>query len=387
MAINWSEDTFSAAHLSENVEFPQLIRIAAPSLGSGIDKGYVHGAVINGGCSSSADNAHISYGDVLKLHGVKKFKRVLATRVTDISAKELVAHEYGYLSAPGDTSICKQFSIPSNFSVPLQIVPYRDRDFVYHTVGDLVKETPRPKSVIVNKRIVLQEKNCTIKEGDIISILSIDKRCTNLGVVDFLICKHNDKTVGLPMSCVGEFTAHTEETLYLLSDIIRKEIDLPQKVIFIKKDSTPSISTTTLLRGGEHFIIPGQPYILQNVVKRQYLICTKYDQSYTGVTGCVHRGLSSSGHVIFIPTDSAFARKLLVHLPLFHDLREYRKIVTSHGCANFSVRNIIDCTPIELAFDSKVVAKELAVACDIQTPTLPPRKDISDQDGKADRQK
>lgn len=352
MAINWSEEAFSISYLAEQREFPQLIKIARTS------NRYQHG--------SPSTTANFSHGDVFKLHGLRIFKKVVITGAAPPSSdSELVANDYGYLSPPGNTSIYRQYSVPVSFSTPLQILPFRDLKHVYRTAGDLVAEKSRPSSVIVNQQIYLPEKNCVIKKGDILAISSVDKRCTSSGVVDFLICKHNDKTIGLPMSCVGDFTAHCEETIYSLSNLLATHIDFPQKAKFLNRASSQG-REETLARDGQHHIVRETEYILENVVKQQYLICTK----------CAENEDLQTTKLYFVPSNSRAAQHLRVHLPLFHDLKTYRQIMSSGYCANLSMKNVIDCTPIEPIGDSHVVIRNLSDVYDITAPELPPRKEI-----------
>lgn len=352
MAINWSEETFSIPHLAEQVEFPQLIKIARTS---------------NGYHSGPADGI-FTRGDVFKLHGLRIYKKVVVTGAGPPSSDcELVANDYGYLSPPGNTQIYRQYSVPVSFSTPLQILPFRDLKHVYPTAGDLVAEKSRPNSVIVNRQIFLPEKNCVIKKGDILAISSVDKRCTSSGVVDFLICKHNDKTIGLPMSCAGDFTAHCDESIHTLSNLVAMHIDFPQKVKFL--NGVTRKNDETLVRDGKHHIVHEEEYILENVVKQQYLICTKCDDNAS-----LHQT-----KLFFIPTNSPAAQQLRVHLPLFHDLKTYRQITSSGYCTNLSMKNIVDCTPIEPIGYPRVVVRNLGDVYDISAPELPPRKEILSQ--------
>ena len=372
MELSWSEETFSVPHLIENIEFPQLLKLANDLITVTNSKTGVTPGELSNFNNTPRGKALARDGDILKLHGVRTFKKIIATGAGSSTPCEQVAHEYGFLSPPGSTSIYRQFKLPINFNTPMQILPFRDQRHVYPTAGDLVKERPRPAAVVVNKAISIPEKHCFIKEGDVLAITSVDKRCTNAGVVDFLICKHNDKTIGLPMSCVGNFTVLVDETLFTLNDLVSKHIDigLPQKVVFheVTKDSTqPEHATKTLQRGGEHHIIPGEEYIIENIIKEQYLICTKCEEN-----------LESLGHnkVYFIPTNSATARQMRVKLPLFHDLKSYQKTLNGRYCTNLSMREILDGTPIEVVSEPGVTVRKLAEVYDFSGPLLPPRKEL-----------
>lgn len=373
MELNWSEETFSVPHLIENIEFPQLLKLANDLIS------VPNSNIIKAGSTSeipqlkhtSRSKSLAREGDILKLHGVRTFKKIIATGAGSSTSCEQVAHEYGYLSPPGSTSIYRQFKLPINFSTPMQILPFRDQRHVYPTAGDLVKERPRPTAVVVNKAISIPEKHCFIQEGDVLAITSVDKRCTNAGVVDFLICKHNDKTIGLPMSCVGNFTVLIDETLFTLNDLVSKHIDigLPQKVVFhaVTKDSTqPDHATKTLQRGGEHHVIPGEEYVIENIIKEQYLVCTKCDEKES----------LGNNKVYFIPTNSATARQMKVRLPLFHDLKSYKQTLNGRYCPNLSMREIIDGTPIEVVDEPAVTMRKLSEVYDFSGPLLPPRKEL-----------
>lgn len=379
MDLHWSEEAFSVPHLLDNIEFPQLLQVLLPKAEpqtSHIKPNHQH-VHLNGLTGKSADSP-LQDGDILKLHGVKTFKRVIMTGAGPASAQapaEHVTNQYGYLSPPGSTTIYKQFSVPVSYSVPFQINPFRDLDHVYVTAGDLVKEHPRPSAVVVNKTISLHEKHCVIKEGDVMAITSVDKRCTSTGVVDFLICKHNDKTIGLPMSCVGNFTALQDETLFTLDDLVSKHVNigLPQKISFhpASKPATRS-QCETLARGGEHLIVPDTEYIAENIVKEQYLICTMCDAG-------ADNSLSHT-KVYYIPTSCSIARRMRVRLPVFHDINTCKQVLNTRYCPNLSMRVILDATPIGYIGELRIIIKKLSEVYIKDGPVLPPRKEYKHTD-------
>lgn len=396
MDFNWSEERFSVLNLVDNVDFPQLLKLSkSPETNSGNASHHRHGnkflnsqktELINltknekSPYSESERTQNVDHllkeGDVLKLHGVRTFKKVIVTGAGALAvpqtSSEQVATEYGYLSPPGNTSIYKQFSLPVSFSVPLSILPFRDTKHVYKTAGDLVEERPRPSAVYVNTLISLPEKNTVIKEGDVLAITSVDKRCTSAGVVDFLICKHNDKTVGLPRSCVGNFTAKPDETLFTLSDLVARHMDigLPQKICFHSADNCSQVQT--LKRKGEHYIVPGAEYIAESIVKQQYLICTKCEENNNSLPHT---------KVYYIPVNCpAMTQQWKVRLPLFHDMKSYSHALNSKYCPNLSIRDIVDATAIEHVGKQDITVMKLSDVYDITSPQLPPRKDFSSPD-------
>lgn len=382
MNLNWSEGNFSLSHVIEKtVQFPQLLRVELASGEPLTKRGPVLGVSSLLNTQQPVNNngnlpLHISLkdGDVLKLHGILTFKKVIVTGAGSSAqtSAEQVANEYGYLSPPGSTTIHRQFSLPVGLSLPLQILPYRGIKHVYSTAGDLIQEQTRPSAVTVNKTISLPEKNCVIKEGDILAILSVDKRCTSTGVVDFLICKHNDKTIGLPTSCVGNFTAVQDESLFTLDDLANKHIDigLPQKICFQPRTPNTTGKSQTLVRGGEHHIVPGNEYVAENIIKQQYLICTK----------CGNSNTVSDVKVYFIPTNCPSARHIRVRLPLFYDLNSYKQTLSTSFCPNLSMRNILDATPIEYTGEPEVIVRKLSDVYNMDNPQLPPRTDILSSD-------
>lgn len=368
MELNWSEETFSVPHLIENIEFPQLLKLANDLISTPTSTGGDSQLNVN----VPRGKALAKEGDILKLHGMRTFKKVIATGAGSTTSCEQVANEYGFLSPPGSTSIYKQFKLPVNYSMPLRILPFRAEKHVYVTAGDLVKERPRPTAVVVNNSISIPEKHCVIKEGDVLAITSVDKRCTSSGVVDFLICKHNDKTIGLPMSCVGNFTVLTDETLFTLNDLVSKHIDigLPQKVTFhtMTSDNTqPEHCSKTLHRGGEHHIIPEEQYVVENIIKEQYLICTKCEEKLDSL---------GDNKVYYIPTNCAAVRSMKVRLPLFHDLKSYQQSLNARYCTNLRMREVADGTPIETVGEPSVTVRKLSEVYDLGSPLLPPRKEL-----------
>ena len=374
MDLRWSEETFSIPRLIENVEFPQIIKLTTT------ENSTPPPLLISTATSTSDDPTAINNnyppgstllkdGDVFKLHGIRTFKRVIVTGAGAPAQDscEQVATEYGYLSPPGSTSIYKQFSVPASYSMPLQILPFRGSTHIYPTAGDLVKEQPRPSAVTVNKTISIPEKHCIIKEGDILAITSVDKRCTSTGVVDFLICKHNDKTIGLPMSCVGNFTAVQDETLFTLTDLVSKHVDIgfPQKIRFQSLPDTDIRSNySTLTRGGDHHIVSGAEYVAENIIKQQYLICTQCIDNNNGL---------SNTTVFYIPSGCSLMKTMKVRLPLFLDTKTCQQVLNNRYCPNLSMRELLDAGPIELVGQSQVTVRKLSEV--YESPQLPPRKD------------
>ncbi|XP_067936200.1 uncharacterized protein [Watersipora subatra] len=364
MDLQWSEETFSIPRLIDNVEFPQILQLVKVTHSSNPKND------INSAKHYSHKKSFLKHGDIIKLHGVRTFKRVILTGAGSLTQTEHVATEYGYLSPPGSTSIYKQFSVPSNYSMPLQVLPFKGMDHIYETAGDLVAEHPRPNAVIVNKTISIPEKHCTISEGDVLAITSVDKRCTNTGVVDFLICKHNDKAIGLPMSCVGNFTALQDETLLTLSDLVSKHVDIgfPQKIRFHELATLDNIQTSrqTITRGGQHHLIPEEEYIAENIVKQQYLVCTRCVESMNGL---------SNVQVFYIPATCSLMRDMKVRLPLFADTQSREQVLNGRYCPNLSMKDILDVLPIELVGQSDVTAWKLSEVF-YESPQLPPRKGV-----------
>jgi len=357
--LTWSHDTFSLPHLIEHVEFPQLLKL-----------------VDNFKRNCKPDSTLFPQGEIVKLHGVKTLKKAVlidkGSSPHSSSSCEQVADEYGPITRQVAPCSVRKLMVPIGYSRTLQILPYRHPEYQYETAGDLVKEKPRPSAVIVGKKICLHEKHCVIQAGDVLAITSVDKRCTNNGVVDFLICKHNDKTIGLPMSCVGKFTVHREETLYNLKDFVSRRIELPQKIQFC--DSLPPNPTQckTIARGGERMIVPDREYIVESIQTHQYLVCTL----------CNSQSSVSAAKVFFIPVTHPAAKQLKVRLPLFHDIRSYQQTLNERFCTNLSMKNVLDPSPIEFSGYQDILVNKLGEVYDFGGPELPPRSQRETDHGR-----
>lgn len=351
--VRWSEELHDLDRLAGRSEFPLLVRLAddvANSLGATV----------------------LRVGDVLKLHGVKTFKKMLLTAASGDSGGRSTTVGGG---AGGGADL---LAMPLGYSARVRVLPMRSADHVYPTVGDLIKETPRPRAVVAHKRIVLPEKGYAIGAGDVLSVNCVDKRCTSAGVVDYLQCRHQEKTVGLPASCVGNFTALADETQYTVRELA-DAFELPLRLKFLPTGGDPGGGGGRSGPEEERADAPRSPYarscaelaeseyVASGLQRRQYAVCT--DSRSTTV--------AKTDWLYFVPVDcprdGSAPAPVRVRLPLFHDLASYNAAL-GRFCANLSMKHVVDCAPVEKAATRDAYRCTLADGYDLIAPTLPRRK-------------
>ena len=160
-----------------------------------------------------------------------------------------------------------KFHIPVTYGTQVTVECKKPKGHVYQTAQDLVIDFPR--YVTVNAYFSLHHRGVSVKSGDDLELMRMEKRCENLrGPVSFLICRYEHREIALPMETRGNFTVQEDPNLYTVTEVINR-FPLPQIIRFQSENLITDDSARNVIDHMNNF---SGEFVLQRHFSEDYLV-------------------------------------------------------------------------------------------------------------------